>query len=301
MPVTRQTAAGRAYLDLQNRARREGRPTQELLTLYVLERFLARVAASDHRDEFVLKGGLLLAVLDARRPTQDADLLARRISADQATVAARIMEMCQLRLAEDDGVDFLTSTLRTSAIREDGLYGGVRLTMDARVAQARVTLKLDVNVGDPVTPAPVELAYPVLRDGPPIPLLGYPLATVLAEKLCTAVSLGEGNTRVRDYVDMWTLTGRHDLDYAQARAAVEKTAHHRGTPLRPLGEAIGDLIEIRRTAYTAFRRRLGHDGDPLPQGFDHLVRDVTLYADPILDETAAGGTWRAARRAWQSP
>lgn len=299
MPVTRATAAGRAYLDLQNRARRERRPTQELLTFYVLERFLARIAASEHRDEFVLKGGLLLAVLDARRPTQDADLLARRISADQATVAARVVEVCQLRLAEDDGVDFLTTTVRTSAIREDGLYGGVRITMDAHVAQARVKLKLDVNVGDPVTPAPVELAYPVLRDGPPICILGYPLVTVLAEKLCTAVSLGEGNTRVRDYVDMWTLTGRHDLDYAEARAAVEKTAHYRGTSLRRLGEAIGGLIEIRRPAYTAFRRQLGVDGDPLPSSFDRLVRDVALYADPILDLTAAGGTWRADRRAWQ--
>ncbi|MEQ4210024.1 nucleotidyl transferase AbiEii/AbiGii toxin family protein [Actinopolymorpha sp. B9G3] len=299
MPVTRATAAGRAYLDLQNRARRERRPTQELLTFYVLERFLARIAASEHRDEFVLKGGLLLAVLDARRPTQDADLLARRISADQATVAARVVEVCQLRLAEDDGVDFLTTTVRTSAIREDGLYGGVRVTMDAHVAQARVKLKLDVNVGDPVTPAPVELAYPVLRDGPPICILGYPLVTVLAEKLCTAVSLGEGNTRVRDYVDMWTLTGRHDLDYSEARAAVEKTAHYRGTPLRRLGEAIGGLIEIRRPAYAAFRRQLGVDGDPLPSSFDRLVRDVALYADPILDLTAAGGTWRADRRAWQ--
>ncbi|MEQ7128587.1 nucleotidyl transferase AbiEii/AbiGii toxin family protein [Actinopolymorpha sp. B11F2] len=130
--------------------------------------------------------------------------------------------------------------MRTSAIREDGLYGGVRLTTDAHVARARVTLKLDVNVGDPVTPAPVELAYPVLRDGPPICILGYPLVTVLAEKLCTAVSLGEGNTRVRDYVDMWTLTGRHE-------------------------------------------------------------RDVALYADPILDMTAAGGTWQAGSRAWRDP
>ncbi|MGH3491380.1 MAG: nucleotidyl transferase AbiEii/AbiGii toxin family protein [Actinopolymorphaceae bacterium] len=299
MPVTRATAAGRAYLDLQNRARRERRPTQEPLTFYVLERFLARIAASAYRDEFVLKGGLLLAVLDARRPTQDADLLVRRIEADEVTVTERVVDLCRRRLPDDDGVDFLTSSVRATSIREDGQYAGIRITMDAQVAQARVKLKLDINVGDPVTPAPVELAYPVLRDGAPIRLLGYPLATVLAEKLCTAVSLGEANTRVRDYVDMWTLTGRHDLDYAEARAAVEKTAHHRGTRLRRLGEAIGGVIEIRRTAYTAFRRQLGVDGDPLPPGFEGIVGDVTLYADPPLDTTAAGRIWRADRRAWQ--
>jgi hypothetical protein len=76
---TRATPAGRAYLDLQNRARREGRGTQELLTLYVVERWLARLSASPYSDQFVLKGGMLLAAYDARRPTVDVDALARRV------------------------------------------------------------------------------------------------------------------------------------------------------------------------------------------------------------------------------
>jgi hypothetical protein len=88
---TRATPGGRAYLDLQNRARRERRPTQELQTLYVLERWLARLAASVHADEFVLKGGMLLAVFDARRPTADADLLARNLANDEETVIARVV------------------------------------------------------------------------------------------------------------------------------------------------------------------------------------------------------------------
>ncbi|HEX8092518.1 nucleotidyl transferase AbiEii/AbiGii toxin family protein [Jatrophihabitans sp.] len=73
----RGTAAGRAYLDLQSRARAEGRGTQELLTLYVVERWLARLSASPYRDQFVLKGGMLLAAFDARRPTADVDVQAR--------------------------------------------------------------------------------------------------------------------------------------------------------------------------------------------------------------------------------
>lgn len=298
MPVTRATAAGRAYLDLQNRARRERRSTQELLTFYVLERFLARLAASAYRREFILKGGLLLAVLDARRPTQDADLLARRLRGDEAAVAARVAELCLLPLAEDDGVEFRIPTLRTARIREDGLYAGVRVSMDAQVEQAQVKLKLDINIGDPVTPAPIELNYPVLREGPPLRLLGYPLATVLAEKLCTAVSLGEANTRVRDYVDIWTLTGRHDLGYADVRSALDTTARYRGVALRPLGEAIGDLVRVRRSAFTAFRRQLGIDGGALPGQFDDLVDDVLHFADPLLTATADNTTWRADQRTW---
>lgn len=86
--VTRDTTAGEAYLDLQNRARREGRGTQELLTLYVVERWLARLSASRYADHFVLKGGMLLAAYAARRATADADALARNLANDEDTVAA---------------------------------------------------------------------------------------------------------------------------------------------------------------------------------------------------------------------
>lgn len=103
--------------------------------------------------------------------------------------------------------------LQNRARREDNLYAGVRVTMGTRVASAEVKLQLDVNFGDPVTPAPTHIDYPVLRpDTPPVRVLGYPLATVLAEKLSTAVDLGTANSRVRDYADVWTLTGPAPLD-----------------------------------------------------------------------------------------
>jgi nucleotidyltransferase AbiEii toxin of type IV toxin-antitoxin system len=86
--VTRQREAGRAYLDLQNRARRERRNTQELLTLYVVERWLARLSRSPYTKQFVLKGGMLLATFGARRPTADADALARDMANDEATIIA---------------------------------------------------------------------------------------------------------------------------------------------------------------------------------------------------------------------
>lgn len=150
--VTRQTPAGRAYLDLQNRARRERRGTQELLTLYVVERWLARLANSASTDQFVLKGGMLLAAFDARRPTADADALARHMANDEATVLARVVEIAQLQDAED-GVEFRTETTTARTIRDEALYAGVRVAMDARIATATVKFRIDVNFGDPITPA----------------------------------------------------------------------------------------------------------------------------------------------------
>jgi hypothetical protein len=267
---TRADAGGRAYLDLQNLARRQGRPTQALLVMYVLERFLARLAAGPHAERFVLKGGMLLAAWQARRATVDADLLARGLAVEPEHVLATVAAIASVPVPVEDGVEFLTDTATASVIRDGDLYGGVRVTMHTRVAVAEVKLQLDVSTGDPVTPAPQQITYPTLRQvHPEVRILGYPLPSVLAEKLCTAVDLGAGNSRVRDYADLWTLTDSQDLDAADLAAALAATARHRGVTLRALSEAIrtrtGPVYPAARaTTYTAYRRRLGPDADRLP-------------------------------------
>ncbi len=132
---TRGTPAGRAYLDLQNRARAEGRGTQELLTLYVVERWLARLSASPYRGQFVLKGGMLLAAFDARRPTADMDALARDFANDEATVVARVVAVAAYAVP-DDGVEFRPQTVTSRVIRSEDLYSGVRVAMDCALASA---------------------------------------------------------------------------------------------------------------------------------------------------------------------
>ena len=161
---TRQTTTGRVYLDLRARARREGRPTDELLVLYVLERFLYRLSLSSHRSRFVLKGGMLLAAFDERRPTGDVDLLAANISNDAETISRLLEEI--LAIGVDDGVAFEPDGLRAAVIREADPYTGVRITVPASIARARHPLRIDVNIGDPVTPAPVEIVFPALLGKP---------------------------------------------------------------------------------------------------------------------------------------
>ncbi|MHB8275608.1 MAG: nucleotidyl transferase AbiEii/AbiGii toxin family protein, partial [Dermatophilaceae bacterium] len=156
---TRGTPAGRAYLDLQNRARAEGRGTQELLTLYVVERWLARLISTPYRSQFVLKGGMLLAAFDARRPTADMDALARDFANDEATVVSRVLAVAA-QAVPDDGVEFRAQTATSRVIRNQDLYSGVRVAMDCALASAIVKLRLDVNFGDPVTPAPQTIELP---------------------------------------------------------------------------------------------------------------------------------------------
>lgn len=297
---TKDTAGGRAYLDLRNRARREHRGTQELLTLYVLERWLARLALSPYADMFLLKGGMLLAVLDARRPTADADLLARHLSNGEVDVLACVREIAQTAVAEEDGVEFLVDTIAAESIREGDLYAGTRVSMTARVSTAKVKLKLDINFGDPVTPAPQRIAFPSQRPGrAATALFGYPIETVLAEKISTAVSLGEANTRVRDYADLYTLTGRHELSYATVRAALDATADYRDVRLVPLSDVVGEFAAARQGAYNAFRRRLGPDGDHLPAELQEIVLAIEAFVDPLVTGHVGQGRWVPSARHWE--
>lgn len=296
--ATRDSAAGRAYLDLQNQARRQKRGTQELLTMYVVERWLSRMSRSAYAEDFILKGGMLLASFGTRRPTVDADALARNMASDEETVARRVAEIAAIE-DPDDGVEFLPETATTAVIRDDALYSGVRVMMTARLATAQVKLRLDINFGDPVTPSPRTVELPSLRPGsPPIRILGYPIETVLAEKLVTAIELGRANTRVRDFADVHLLTGTQVVQCGSLRDALTATAEFRGTALIPLARAADGLVELRDSTYAAYRKGLGEAGASLPPRFSDTVAAVASFVDPVLGGLGDEAVWNPAERGW---
>jgi predicted nucleotidyltransferase component of viral defense system len=292
----RDTTSGRVYLDLRARARAEGRPTDELLVLYVLERFLYRLSASPHRDRLILKGGMLLAALDQRRPTRDVDLLAIAIANDINTIAAVVRDIAMIDV--DDGVVFGTDRMTTQQIREHDLYAGVRVVVPATVDRAQQPLRVDVNVGDPVTPAPQRLIYPALLDEP-FELIGYPIETVLAEKLVTMVALGDTTTRERDFADVLLLTDTYPVDAARLSQAIAATAAHRDTTLRPIREATAGLGARRQADWQRYLARAGL-ADRLPGDYTTAIDRIAAFADPILTGSAASGRWSHAGGRWKT-
>jgi hypothetical protein len=160
---TRETVEGRAYLDLQNLARRTGRPTDELHQLYALEGFLDRLTRSEHAGRLVLKGGVLLAVYDTRRPTRDVDLSASAIANEAETIRQVVADV--LAVEVDDGLSFDQSATKAEAIREGDDYSGVRVHASGRLSAARLRFHVDVNVGDPITRAPQRVSLPGLLGG----------------------------------------------------------------------------------------------------------------------------------------
>ncbi|MBI1759322.1 MAG: nucleotidyl transferase AbiEii/AbiGii toxin family protein [Actinobacteria bacterium] len=189
--VQRDSAAGRAYLDVQNLARRTRRPTAELLHAYALEGFLVRLTCSPEAGSLVLKGGVLLAAFAARRPTRDIDLAARDLPGEVDDVLALVWRIAAVEV--DDGLVFDPEAATAASIREEEAYAGVRVSLPCVLASARIRFHVDVNMGDPIWPDPAVVDLPRVLGGT-LRITGYPLAMVYAEKIVTAVDRGLVNT-----------------------------------------------------------------------------------------------------------
>jgi hypothetical protein len=155
---------------------------------------------------------------------------------------------------------------------------------------------VDVNVGDPITPAPAVVSVPRLLHGH-IRLIGYPLPMVHAEKLVTAMDRGVANTRWRDFADVYLLARRHDVNGSELTAAVGEVAAYRGVPIVPLHAALKGYAALAQSRWEAWRRRNKLD-DRLPRDFDALLGQVAAFADPVATGTADGRTWIAADGRW---
>jgi hypothetical protein len=291
---SRATPAGRAYLDLRKKARQDRRPVDELLQLYVLECFLARLSQTRFAGQFVLKGGVLLAAFGERRPTRDIDLQAQAHDNDPEAIRAAICQIAALEF--DDGVVFDAQTATAEVIRDEATYHGVRVTLAARLATAQPHFHVDVSVGDPITPPPQDVSLPRVLGGE-VAVRGYPLAMVHSEKIVTAVARGTTSTRWRDFADIYTLARRHTIDGTQLVRSVSDVALHRRVELAPLGRLLAGYGVIGQQRWTAWRRRQRLD-DRLPDQFGDVVTAAVTFADPAIIGTAAGQSWNPATGTW---
>jgi hypothetical protein len=214
---------------LARHAKRIGVDPNLVLTRYAVERFLYRLSRSAHAERFVLKGALLLLVWlgETLRPTRDADLLGFGELPDD-TLVTIFREVCAVEV-EPDAATFLPDSVRVAPIREEDAYGGRRVTLQARVGAARLTVQVDIGIGDAVTPAPQWLEYPSLLDLPRPRLRAYPRETVLAEKLHAMVLLGARNSRMKDYFDVRALLREEETDAEQLAQAIAATFARRRT------------------------------------------------------------------------
>ncbi len=248
----------------------------------------------------MLKGGMLLAAYELRRPTADIDLAALQTSNDVDQVRQLIIEVAAavLPAALDDGLTFDLSNVTAEAIRDEDEYSGVRVRLLARLASTREPFHVDVNIGDPIWPTPAEVSLPRLLDQEPIQLRGYPMEMVLAEKIVTALERGPASTRWRDFGDIYLLTARYSVQAVEVRQALRTAANHRRVELAGLDDALDGYAEIGQPRWAVWRSKLELT-ETLPRDFAEALDSLRAFADPILTGSATDtATWDPVRRAW---
>ena len=214
---------------IKNIALKKRISAQLVMQNYMLERLLERISVSSYRDRFIVKGGFLIAAMVGldTRATMDMDATIKGMPVSEETLKRMFDDVCKIDLNDD--IQFTFKAM--GEIREGDDYTGYRISLSADYPPMSVPLKLDLTVGDKITPKEITYHFKTLFDNREISVLAYNLETLLAEKLETVVSRGEQNTRSRDYYDIYILSKLYDqnLDKDRLRAALKATAEKRGS------------------------------------------------------------------------
>ena len=200
-----------------------------LLRNFMLERLLERISLSEYKNQFILKGGMLIAAIvgiDARA-TMDMDATIRGFGLSETELAEVINQI--LSVPVDDGVSMILSKLEN--IRDESEYSGIRVSINAVLDKTKQTMKVDITTGDRITPKAIEYQFKLLLEDRNISVLAYNLETIFAEKLETILSRGITTTRMRDYYDVYILMMLHESDLNEEilREAFHETSQHRGS------------------------------------------------------------------------
>jgi predicted nucleotidyltransferase component of viral defense system len=216
---------------LSNLAQQRRDDFQTLLTRYAVERLLYRLSQSPHANQFLLKGATLFTLWGGGpyRTTRDLDLLGFGDSSVQRLEDV-FRDICAAHV-EPDGLRFAAETVKGGEIREDVDYGGVRIVLIAHLERARIQVQVDIGFGDAVTPPPEDVEFPTILEFPAPRLRAYRRETVVAEKFQAMVMLGIANSRMRDFYDVWFLSGRFEFSGIPLSLAIRNTFARRKTAL----------------------------------------------------------------------
>ena len=189
---------------VKNIAKEKNISAARVLQNYMLERFLERVSLSRYRENYIIKGGFLIASMVGlnSRATMDMDATIKGYPVDENTIQKMIEEIISIPV--DDSILFRLKSIKE--IREGDEYTGYRVALSADYEKMAVPLKLDITTGDKITPSEIEFSYKLMMEERSIRVLAYNLSTILAEKLETIISRGDQNTRPRDYYDVFILS-----------------------------------------------------------------------------------------------
>jgi len=215
---------------INNMAKENNVAAQSVLQTYMLERLLERISISKYKDNFILKGGMLISAMLGidSRTTMDMDTTIKGFPLTKDNITNIMDEICNIEI--DDNVTLKIN--KVELIREDDDYGGYRITFEAKYNnEMPVIMKIDITTGDKITYKEIEYSFILMLEDRKIQIWSYNVETIIAEKFEAIVKRGVLSTRIRDYYDVYMLINTQNkiIDKKTLKDAIILTAQHRGT------------------------------------------------------------------------
>lgn len=263
-------------------AKQNNADARTLMRIYMMERFLERLTQSEYRDNFIIKGGILVTAMIgvAHRSTMDIDTSMKNLNLSAEDALRVVNQVKDIDL--DDGVSFEVKDV--SNIMDEMEHPGIRVTMNANVGRLITPLKIDISTGDVITPRAIEFNYDLLLEDRSIKLWSYNLETILAEKLQTVLARGILNTRMRDFYDIRMLVDTYEdkVNKAVLKDAFAATCKKRGTDnLQEQAEEIVKIIEADeqiQVLWRAYQKKYSYAADI---DYASVIRGVRKLMDWI--------------------
>ena len=265
---------------IRNLSKEVGIEAHVLIRKYMMERFLERVSSSKYNGSFILKGGMLVAAFVGveARATMDIDTTIKGIPVTMVDMERTITEISNIDL--DDNVKFRIK--KVSEIMDEAEYSGIRFSMDAVLDGAVIPLKIDISTGDVITPREIAYSYKLMFEDRTIPIMTYPIETVLAEKLETVISRSITNTRMRDFYDIHILLKSQNINADILALALERTAKKRGNfSLLENAESVLKIVksdEDMKRLWDIYQKKFKYAGEYTWDEVIHSVRELSIEA-----------------------
>lgn len=294
-----QDVSASVHQRLLNKARKLGRPFNELFQYFSMERFIYRLSKTPHVQKFVLKDALMFTAwnIQATRTTKDIDLLGRLENSEEAMIAV-MRDTCN-QTVEPDGMSFDPDSVTCNPIIEDAVYEGIRVHVRGNLGKSRVVLQLDVGFGDVVFPSELNVKYPTILYFPAPTLKGYTQESIIAEKFQAMIKLGELNSRMKDFYDIWLLSKQFDFNGHVLAEAITKTFIIRKTeiPVQPsIFKKSFSEDQTRETQWRAFLRKAVLANTP--HSFYEVMTEIKSFLVPVSSAIAAQ---KSFQKKWKAP
>ncbi|WEG34144.1 nucleotidyl transferase AbiEii/AbiGii toxin family protein [Amygdalobacter indicium] len=265
---------------IRNLSKEVGIEPYVLIRKHMMERFLERVSKSKYNSSFILKGGMLVSAFVGieARATMDIDTTIKGVSVTATEMERMITEISNIDL--EDNLKFRIK--KVSEIMDEAEYSGIRFSMDAVLDGAVIPLKIDISTGDVITPREISYSYKLMFEDRTIPIMTYPVETVLAEKLETVISRSITNTRMRDFYDINLLLQSQRIDDDTLGLALERTAKKRGS-LNLLENAENVLKAVKysddmKKMWNTYQKKFRYAGTYTWNDIMRSVRELSVKA-----------------------